>query len=94
MMGVRAKFLRTFELDDTIFRKCRFLENFPKWENDVKLLILEKVPFIKPFDHFLISRKYKFNANFKFFGNGLRNFEKLQLFFSQISVNIVYKKGI
>ena len=41
--------------------------------NDLKLLILEKVPFIKPFDHFLISRKHNFNANFKFFGNVLRN---------------------
>ena len=66
MRGVRAEFIRTFQ-KVSLFRE----------ENDLKLLILEKVPFIKPFDHFLISRKQYFNANFRFFGNISRNFEKL-----------------
>ena len=62
MRGVRAKFLRTFELDDTFFRKCRFFKEFSNLK--LKLLILGKVPFINPFDHFLTSRKHNCNANF------------------------------
>ena len=61
-MRGQGQILKKFELDETIFRKGFFLQK----QNDLKLSILEKVPFIKPFEHFLIPRKQNFMANFKF----------------------------